>query len=402
MKKILIIHSNMELGGAESSLLGLLNSVDYSKISVDLFLYEQKGELFSVIPKEVNIIQEIPQYRAMVSPIAEAFRKGYFGIAFARLRSKIICAINNKRYHYKDYCYIVKQRSHFYCLPYLPQLPGEYDLAIGFIDPHFILAQKVQAKVKAAWFHTDFSRIDIDYKLENVMWNCCDYIVNVSEKCKAEFNKKHPALGKKSIVIENILAENLLIKQACAEDVSDELLDDNSIKILSVGRFSHAKNFDNVPYICKHIIEAGINCKWYLIGFGGEEPLIREKIKEAGMQERVILLGKKENPYPYLKACDIYIQPSRYEGKCVAVREAQILHKPVVITNYATACSQLRDGYDGVIVPMDNKECARGIIRVIRDEDLQKKLIENTKHVDYTNASEIEKIYQLMDDKNED
>ena len=115
------------------------------------------------------------------------------------------------------------------------------------------------------------------------------------------------------------------------------------------------------------------------------------------MADRVIILGKKENPYPYIKACDLYVQPSRYEGKAVTVREAQMLCKPVVITRYATSASQLEDGVDGVIVPMDNEGCAEGIASVIRDEELQLRLIGNTKARDYTNAEEIKKIYRIME-----
>ncbi|MBR1676863.1 MAG: glycosyltransferase, partial [Clostridia bacterium] len=129
------------------------------------------------------------------------------------------------------------------------------------------------------------------------------------------------------------------------------------------------------------------------IGYGGDEQLIKNKIAEAEMQDRVVILGKKENPYPYIKACDIYVQPSKYEGKSVSVREAQILNKPVIITAYATSGSQLKDGFDGIIVPMDNEGCAEGIARVIENKELQQRLIENTKACDYTNAQEISKIH---------
>ena len=172
---------------------------------------------------------------------------------------------------------------------------------------------------------------------------------------------------------------------------------DGSIRLLSVGRFCTAKNFDNVPDICRRLREKGHNVRWYLIGFGGDEALIRQKIPDAGMQDHVIILGKKENPYPYIAACDLYVQPSRYEGKCVSVLEAQILHKPVVITNYATSGSQLRDGYDGVVVPMDNESCAEGIAAVLNDRALQQRLMDNTRKNDYTNSGEIEKIYRLME-----
>lgn len=117
------------------------------------------------------------------------------------------------------------------------------------------------------------------------------------------------------------------------------------------------------------------------------------------MEDHVVILGKKSNPYPYIKACDVYVQPSRYEGKCVAVREAQMLGKPVIITNYATSASQLEDGVDGVIVPMDNEGCAKGIADVLQNSQLIEKLRDNCKQRDYSNRCEVEKIYALMEDR---
>ena len=88
------------------------------------------------------------------------------------------------------------------------------------------------------------------------------------------------------------------------------------------------------------------------------------------MENNVILLGKQANPYPYILWCDCYIQPSRFEGKSVAVKEAQMLGKPVIITNYNTAPSQLENGVDGIIVPQDNEGCAKGIYEIITNEKL--------------------------------
>ena len=105
--------------------------------------------------------------------------------------------------------------------------------------------------------------------------------------------------------------------------------------------------------------------------------MIHDKIKESGMEDEVIILGKKANPYPYIKKCDIYIQPSRYEGKAVTVLEAQMLGKPVVITDFPSSDSQLEDGIDGVIVPLDDSGCADGIVEVIQDRELRIKLVEN-------------------------
>ena len=112
----------------------------------------------------------------------------------------------------------------------------------------------------------------------------------------------------------------------------------------------------------------------------------------------MILLEKKENPYPYIKACEVYIQPSRYEGKSVTVREAQMLGKPVVITNYATSKSQLEDKVDGVIVSLDNQGCADEIECILKNSILLNRLTENCNRRDYSNKEEIIKVYNLLNE----
>ena len=108
------------------------------------------------------------------------------------------------------------------------------------------------------------------------------------------------------------------------------------------------------------------------------------------------MLGKRDDPYPYIAHCDLYIQPSRYEGKCVTVREAQVLAKPVVITRYATSASQLEEGVDGIIVPMDNDGCAAGIVELLRDPEKMKQLSEACRRGDYSNSGQAEKLMGLL------
>ena len=398
MKKVLIIHSNMELGGAEISLLGMLDSFDYSKYSVDVFLLEHKGELLEELPKHVTLLPEISAYKAMVTSVVNCIKMKQYGIALARSLSKAAFLVENRKNKYSDAGYVLKQYYHANALSLLPPIEGCYDMAISFIDPHFILSNKVNADVKVGWFHTDFSRIIPNEKLEQKMWSGCDYVVNVSDQCKDAFDAVHPYMRDNSLMIENIKSYRLIKEKAALFYPEMEMPKDGSIRLLSVGRFCRAKNFDNVPDICRRLREKGHNVKWYLIGFGGDEALIRQKILEAGMEDYVIILGKKENPYPYIAACDLYVQPSRYEGKCVSVIEAQILHKPVVITDYATSGSQLRDGYDGIVVPIDNESCTKGIAAVIENKQLQTMLTENTKQQDYTNAAEIHKLYRLIEE----
>lgn len=397
MKRIIIVSHAMEIGGAERALLGLLNSFDYSQYQVDLFLARKEGELLKFIPKEVNILP-MNQARYLAVSMKFLISEHEIKMLYGRLKAKYLAKRRVKKLGLKADNQVELTYSHKYTWKYIDDInPNtQYDLAISFLTPHYICLNHVRAKKKVAWIHTDYSTIDIDIEVEQNMWKFYNHIVSISDKVTEAFLEKFPLLEDKIIRIDNIVTKHMIEEQA-NEKTELEFESRKYVTLLSVGRFSYAKNFDNVPQICKAILEKGINVKWYLIGYGGEEPLIRNNIKKYGMEERVIILGKRDNPYPYIKSCDIYVQPSRYEGKAVTVREAQILHKPVVITDFPTAHSQLTDGYDGVIVPLGNEECADGIIKVIKDRALQNELIKNMKRTHYSNADEVEKIYQLME-----
>lgn len=397
MKSVIIISHALEIGGAERALLGLLESFDYSKYDVSLFLMRHEGDLIGLIPEKVNLLPEIKEYTGLAVPLTSIVKKGLFGVAAGRVIAKIKAKRFVKSHNIKKDNGVGIEYSHKYTVKMMPVISNkEYDLAISFLTPHYFAAEKVKAKKKIAWIHTDYSTVDIDVKSEEKMWSKYDHIVSISDDCTKGFLSKFPGLESKILPVENIISPDFIHKQAEMEDVSDEMNGD-AVNLLSVGRFSTAKNFDNVPDICRRIIDKGINVKWFLVGYGGDEELIRNKIKEAGMEEHVIILGKKSNPYPYIKNCDVYVQPSRYEGKCVAVREAQILYKPVIITDYATANSQLKNGFDGVIVPLDNERCAESISELLKDTNKLNLLSKNCAMTDYSNAEELEKIYSIME-----
>lgn len=399
--RIFIAMHYMEIGGAETALVGLLNALDPARVDVDLFLYDHRGEMMQFIPEWVNLLPQIPKYSVLERPIVELVKRGFWGIAAARLWAKWLSQKAYKRSGSTLENNGGLDKMSKCTTPLLPKINQSvtYDLAISFLTPHRIVAEKVKAKKKIAWIHTDYTRVWVDAEDELKVWQKYDYVASISGDVTNTFLQVFSSLAPKIVEIENILSPTFVRKRAELQDVDKEIRHEGAITLLSVGRFSDAKNYDNVPDICKRLInETKLNIKWYIIGYGGDEALIRQKIKEAGMEEHVILLGKRSNPYPYIKACDIYVQPSRYEGKSVTVREAQMLCKPVVVTNYPTAPSQIRSGIDGVIVPMDNEGCAHGLAEVICDKPLQERIIAHLKTHDYGNESEVEKIYTLINE----
>ena len=394
---ILIFSQAMELGGVERSLLGLLASIDYDRYDVDLFLMRHSGELLPYIAPQTRLLPERPQYASLAVPMASLLTKGQLGVLLGRLNGKRAAQRFDKAHPSDKPSITALTYSHAYTLSAMPPIADKtYDLAISFLTPHHFARARVKAKRYVAWIHTDYTALSFDRAAELAMWDGYDVICGVSEQVSQGFRRAFPELAQRVRTVENVLPSSLIHTQA-GEPQTDMPTSDG-ISLLSVGRFCDAKNFDNVPDICRRLVADGLDVKWYLIGYGGDEPLIRQRIAEAGMQDRVIILGKKENPYPYMRACDLYVQPSRYEGKAVTVREAQLLGKPVVITDYATSASQLEDGVDGVIVPMDNAGCAAGIAALLHDPERMRQLSENCAKRDYTNRAEIEKIYALMED----
>lgn len=404
MKKRIFINIHyLEIGGAERALLGLLSSLNPDKVDIDLFVNQHTGEFMPLIPEWVNLLPEISEYTCIERPITTIVKEGHVGIALRRIWAK---------HKHKQYLntLTVEQRQHDAsvfqyvadavegALPSLAHL-GEYDLAISFLQPHNIVLNKVKAKKKICWIHTDYSTIHINHDLELPVWNAFDYVISISNDCIRAFVQTFPELKDKIVLIENILSPLFVRQQADLYEVKAEMPDEpDVVKILTIGRFSPPKKIEGIPHICAEMERLGADFRWYVIGYGPDRE-IQEALDKYGMRHRMKLLGKKSNPYPYIKACDIYAQPSIYEGKSVTVREAQILCKPVVITDYPTAKSQITHGVDGVIVPLDEVQTAMGIVDFINNGELRNKIVSHLHTHDFGNEIEVEKIYSLIHDK---
>ena len=206
--------------------------------------------------------------------------------------------------------------------------------------------------------------------------------------------RRFPKLESKIIPIENILSSNFIRERSKERE---KWLLGRGIRLLTIGRYSYPKKLEEIPFLTARLLKTFPDLKWYIIGYGNpiEEKKLLDSIDKAGVKDNVVLLGKKTNPYPYIKECDVYVQPSRYEGKSITVREAQILCKPVIVTAYPTAPSQIQDEVDGVIVPLDIESCANAMAAFLKDNEKQAKIVKYLSEHDYGNENEINKIYQL-------
>lgn len=396
MNNILISSFDMEVGGVERSLISMLENFNYKNFSVNLFLYKKQGDFLKFIPEKVNILNEIPEYSTFRKSILEVLKEKNHPLAVSRLLSKVNADLIGKLKGFEEPGYLQMQLMWRYALPFLPAIEKEYDVAISYLWPHYFIAEKVKAKKKIAWIHTDYSTVETDIKNDLKMWNKFDHIIAVSEACKHSFLQKYPQLKYRTMVIENITSPEFIINMS-KQQVDNPMLKDGRFKIVSVARLSHAKGIDNAVKAFRLLRDRGYkDLVWYVVGYGGDEQLIRDLIRDYNLTDSFILLGKKTNPYPYVNTSDLYVQPSRYEGKAVTVTEAQILLKPVLITNYPTAKSQINNMLDGIICDLSVEGIADGIEKLYKNAELRNELSNTCYSKNFENRTELSKLYNLM------
>ena len=398
MKKprIFINMHYLEIGGAERALIGLLCALDSDRVDVDLFLNQHTGEFMRYVPKGVHLLPEIGAYSAIERPIRQILREGHFAIAAARMAAKVRNAWHRLRHRSELPDASIFQHVAQCVSPWLPSLKhlGHYNLAISFLTPHNIVAEKVDAARRIAWIHTDYTRIGIDVAAELPVWSQFDYIASISPDCTKAFLQLFPSLESRIIEIHNILSPALVRRQAREFEPAEYAGVEGTI-ICSVGRICEAKNYDNVPRVAQMLKARGMKFHWFIIGPGSQDE-VRRIMSETDTDDVISLLGTRANPYPYIAGCDLYLQPSRYEGNSVTVREAQILCRPVIITRYGTSADQVQHGVDGIICEMDNRSIAEAIYRVANDDALRKRITAHLAQADFGNESEVQKIYHLI------
>lgn len=387
MKKIAIVTRRVIAGGIEKALISMLETMDKNKVEVTLFVMARGGEFERFIPSWVKIKclygEEKTTKEKLINKIKnleliEAMKVGIYSIK----------AFNSKRGYEQE-----KILSKI-----LPKQDEKFDLAIAYHVPAsfpvIYVANYIKAKRKVAWIHSD---IEIYKKeLENYIdyYTIFDKIFCVSECGRAKFNVQYPYLKNKTEVFYNIINTDE-IKRLSEEGKS---FDDNfdGIRILTVGRLTKEKGCDILPEIVSNIINKGFNIRWYVIGDGEEKERLSKSISENNLEDRLFLLGTKNNPYPFFKECDIYVQPSRHEGYCITLGEAKRFNKPIITTNFVGAFEQIDNNETGLIVNFNKQEIINSIIEIIKDKELRLYMINNLKKFKYECNYEMEKIYNLL------
>lgn len=394
-KNLLFVIPSLAAGGGEKSLVNLLSQIDYNLYNVDLFLFNQDGIFMEFLPKQVHILNLPETYKIFSLPLLTSIKKlllkGKLSLAFTRLSFSILIRKIREISIREQYTWKHISKS-------LDLLEKKYDVAIGFLEKTstYFCVDKVNATQKIGWVHIDYDKLGMDPFFDIHYFKELNQIVTVSEECANIFIKRFPTQKNKVKVIYNIVSPTNIKKMANQEmrDVYNK--NDDEVIILTIGRLHNQKGLEMAIDSCKKLWERGYKIKWYVIGEGEERNKLTTLIRENNLEDHFKLLGVKSNPYPYIKQADIYVQPSKFEGKSIALDEAKILNKPIVVTNFSTAKDQINNDIDGLIVEMNSDAIVEGIERVILDRNLREKLQENLSGLELGTEDEVEKLYKIL------
>ncbi len=369
-KELLFIYPYMMMGGSTTSLLSVLNSIDYNIFNVDILFYERMGELANYLPKEVNILPFACKYLNI--------KKRYLHklLSISSLKSAVYGRVLAKR---AGNPWIRDQFGSRDNVRYCNAQKKEYDIAISYLEfwPMYYLAEKVSAKQKMAWIHTDYGKLNLIPKYENEIFKKLDKIVLISKDCRNIFIHCFPEWEKKAIVIENFISAELIKKQG--EENVEFCADKEKINLITVCRIDFtSKGLDRAVKVVNRLVKAGLKERfhWYVIGDGSDYEKLEQLIDNNNLNESITLLGAKINPFPYERQCDIFFLPSYFEGKPLSITEAQVLGIVPVVTNYSSAREQIANGIDGLIVENNEADIFLGVKMLLEDPQKLQKLKE--------------------------
>ena len=394
MKRLFILSQWMEIDGVEASLLGLLKELDYSQVSVDLFLTLHQGPWMNEIPREVNLLPAHPRVVRYASCSARLQKEGHWGAYFLTQLARYLVAIWYRLLLRRKVDFVgFEQVKYAVWAPFLPRWLSQetYDGALIFGgDAGF--ARRVRAKMSAVWIHSDWSHYAPIVWLGKLGYRHTDKIVNVSQSAKEAFDCRYPSARQRSVVVENLLSPKWMVARSAVREIPPF----PGLKILSVGRLSAPKKISRAIATAKLLKSKGLRFQWRVVGDGEEATMLRKLIRQEAVEDVFLLEGATDNPMPYYPWCDIYVCTSDWEGKSVSVREAQIFAKPVVITRFPTASSQLEEGVDGLIAECTPESVAEKILLLANNPTLRERLAETCGQRDYANLKEINKILSWM------
>lgn len=371
-KQLLFVINHLTVGGIQKTLISALKVLDYDKYDVTVYLRKNRTDLLPLIDKRANVIinQDPNKYyrkpKALILQALVEFNKLIGSKKKAEeLQKKLVALINS-------YCMNYERKTYF--------KDQKYDIAIAYANgyPAYFVADYIEADEKIIFFHTstnDLPEIHIKFITK------FDKAVAVQDGLVSLISEWYPCLSDKIRVVENFVDADALRQQSLEAKIETP---ENKTILCSCGRFAPVKGFDMAVEAAKQLKSNGVDFIWYFVGDGPERNNIENKISKNGLENNIIITGIKQNPYPYMAACDIYVQPSYEESWGLTIAESNRLYKPVVSTATVGGCKLIENCKNGIVCEINPDSIAENITNLINDKEKYNDILNNLKSTDYS------------------
>lgn len=365
-KKVLFVINTMGRAGAERCLLHLLKAWKDEEYELSLFAVLGRGELFEEVPPHVRILNEAPEVstvfdgearRSFVKDILKGMikKRTFFRQLFPMLRL-FIWQMKKKKVDIKKLCWKTVSDT-------APRIEEEFDLAVGYLQgaATYYVMDHVKAKRKIVFLHNDYEASGYCPISDRAYYEKADRIYCVSNYISEGLKKVFPSCLDKIETFYNFADADWVKKKAGEGEAPEMVKAPGTIYLLTAARLEPVKAFDVAIQTMALMKQKGIKAVWYVLGEGSQRRQLEKEIKEKNVEDCFFLLGQKENPYPYIDACDIYVQETQFEGFCTSITEAVILGRKVVASDCGGNREQLTYYGTGVLTQLTPQAIIEGI-----------------------------------------
>ena len=385
--RLLIIMEALGSGGAEKSLISLLQAFEAyrQQVDIDLLIFKPHGLYYDQIPSYCRVIDKPKEAIMMCHPLSSRYFWKYFTLR--GLIAKITHLLKKKLKGEGELG--PSQYVWHNWEPFIPCMKEEYDVVMGYFQgmANYFALTKCSAPKKYVYIHHEYQKLPVNFDYDHRIFSRATGILTVSELCVDSVTDMFPDLKGKVHCVENI-SNPKLIETLAREYLPEQFggCGENTLKIVSIGRLCGVKRFDRAIEAAAVLKQKGVDFVWAIVGEGEQKDELNKRIVSLGLERQVFLCGVKPNPYPYIGNADVFVQTSDNEGKSLVIDEAKILHKPIVVTRYEKT---------GILCDFSAESVAQSILRIYGDETLRKTLTGNLAALSFDNKSEIEKYFRL-------
>lgn len=399
MKKVLFVINTLGCAGAETALIELLKSLDEKEYELSLYVLMGQGEMIDKISENVKLLND--HYckdsvlskqgkQAMMKTVWHSFWKNgdVFGKFAYIVRTFSAMRRTGKFQPDKILWRVISDGS--------PRFEETYDLAVAYLEggSTYYVADHVKAKKKVAFIHIDYESSGYTRGMDRNCFDKMDRIFTVSDEVKKHFLNVYPKYQDKVKVFHNIINQDEIRRKAGEETGFEDHFD--GVRLLTVGRLTYQKAYDIAIDAMKLIKDRGYKVRWYILGEGSERPALEKKVKELGLEKEFLMPGAASDPFPYYKQADIYVHATRFEGKSIAIQEAQTLGCAIIASDCNGNREQIVQGKDGLLCRLDPESIAEAVISLVEDRDKRIRLGNAAKEKDIVHKGEIKLLLELM------